>query len=52
MILYIMRLDAKVNFDSKVGPRHEMRRPLYDLGPTQHEEKRKDWPRKDAEQRS
>ena len=41
-------------FVSKVGPRHEIWRPLYDLGHIQHEEKMptRDWPRKDAEQRS
>ena len=41
-------------FVSKVGPRHEIRRPLYDLGLVQHEEKMptRDSPRKDAEQRS
>jgi len=41
-------------FVSKNGPRHEIRRPLYGLGHIQHEEKMptRDWPRKDAEQRS
>ena len=41
-------------FVSKVGPRHEIRRPMHDLGHIQHEEKmpKRDWPRKDAEQRS
>ena len=36
-------------FVSKVGPRHEIRRPMYDLGHIQYEEK---MPKKDAEQRS
>ena len=50
----IHQVRRQSEFVSKVGHRHEIRRPMHDLGHIQHEEKmpKRDWPRKDAEQRS